>query len=141
MFFQVRKNVIYERVWFNRRNQQSRETAEEYIVALYDLVELCDYGDDIKEEMIRDRLVVGIRDSALSEKLQLDATLTLESAKKSIRQKEQQQSLKSAKSTSSATNMEAIGKKNCEDFLPRKISRYTVSLVAIYFSVVIIRGN
>ena len=109
MFFQVRKNVIYERVWFNRRNQQSRETAEEYIVALYDLVELCDYGDDIKEEMIRDRLVVGIRDSALSEKLQLDATLTLESAKKSIRQKgEQQQSLKSAKSTSSATNMEAI---------------------------------
>ena len=82
LFFKVCKNVIYERVRFNQRNQQSGETAEEYIMALYDLVELCDYGDDIKEEMIRDHLVVGIRDSALSEKLQLDATLMLESAKK-----------------------------------------------------------
>lgn len=60
-FFQVRKNVIYEHARLNRRNQQSRETAEEYIMALYNLVESCDYGDDIKEEMIRDRLVVGIR--------------------------------------------------------------------------------
>ena len=57
-------------------------------MALYDLVESCDYGDDIKEEMIRDRLVIGIRHSALMEKLELDATLTLKSAKKSIRQKE-----------------------------------------------------
>ena len=46
-----------------------RYTAEEYIMALYDLVESCDYGDDIRDEMIRDRLVVGIRDSALSQKL------------------------------------------------------------------------
>ena len=38
--------------------------------------------------MIRDRLVVGIRDMALSEKLQLDAELTLEKAKKAIRQRE-----------------------------------------------------
>ena len=126
-FFQVRKNVIYERARFNRRNQQSGETAEEYIMALYKLVESCDYGDDIKEEMIRDRLVVGIRGSALSEKLQLDATLTLESAKKSIRQKkavhEQQQSLKSAESTSSATNMELIDKKKRDNPHPRRSRR------------------
>ena len=38
--------------------------------------------------MLRDRLVVGIRDGALSAKLQLEATLTLEKAKKTIRQKE-----------------------------------------------------
>ena len=38
--------------------------------------------------MICDRLVVGIRDRTLSEKLQLDAGLTLESAKKKIRQQE-----------------------------------------------------
>ena len=37
--------------------------------------------------MIRDRLVVGIRDTALSKRLQLDAELTLEKAKKSIRQR------------------------------------------------------
>ena len=38
--------------------------------------------------MIRDRLVVGIRDAALSQQLQLDAKLTLEKAKTKIRQRE-----------------------------------------------------
>ena len=38
--------------------------------------------------MIRDRLVVGIRDSTLSERLQMDADLTLDSAKKIIRPRE-----------------------------------------------------
>ncbi len=38
--------------------------------------------------MIRDRLVVGIRDNTLSEKLQMDSALTLESANKAIRQRE-----------------------------------------------------
>ena len=35
----------------------------------------------LKEEMIRDRIVVGIRDQALSERLQVDPALTLEKAK------------------------------------------------------------
>lgn len=38
--------------------------------------------------MIRDRLVVGIRNNSLSEQLQMDADLMLEKAKKAIRQKE-----------------------------------------------------
>ena len=38
--------------------------------------------------MLRDRLVVGIRDAAMSQKLQMDVELTLEKAKKAIRQKE-----------------------------------------------------
>ena len=112
--FNVRKNVIYERARFNRRSQQSGETAEQYIMSLYDLAEHCEYGD-MKEEMIRDRLVVGIRDSALSEKLQLDSKLTLESAKTSIRQKEavreQQQTLKGAANATSPSSVEAIGSK------------------------------
>ena len=79
--------VIYERARFNRRNQQSGESSEQFIMALYSLAESCEYGA-MKEEMARDRLVVGIRDSSLSEKLQMDAKLTLESAKKTIRQRE-----------------------------------------------------
>ena len=67
-FFQVRRNVIFERARFNRRTQLPGETAEQYIMALYDLVANCDYGA-LESEMIRDRLVVGIRDSALSERL------------------------------------------------------------------------
>ena len=38
--------------------------------------------------MICDWIVVGIRDEAMSQKLQLDTDLTLESAKKMVRQRE-----------------------------------------------------
>ena len=86
-FFNVRRNVIYERARFNRRDQLEGESAEQYITCLYSLIETCEYGT-FKEEMLRDRLVVGIRDAAMSQKLQMDAELTLEKAKKSIRQKE-----------------------------------------------------
>ena len=33
-YFKVRKNTIYERVQFNRRNQQEGESAEKFITAL-----------------------------------------------------------------------------------------------------------
>ena len=85
--FQVRRNVIFERARFNRRDQLDGETAEKYTTELYSLVEHCDYGT-MTEEMLRDRLVVGIRDKTMSEKLQLDQDLTLEKAKIIIRQRE-----------------------------------------------------
>ena len=81
-FFGVRTNVILERAKFNKG-----ETADTYITVLYGLVENCNYGN-LKEEMLRDRIVVGIRDQKLSETLQLDAGLTLEKAKTSVRQRE-----------------------------------------------------
>ena len=78
---------------FNHRDQQEGESAEQYSTALYSLVETCNYGK-LQDELLRDRLVVGIRDAGLSEKRQMDAGLTLE---KAIRQKEavkeQQQTL------------------------------------------------
>jgi hypothetical protein len=86
-FFKVRRNVIFERARFNGRSQHEGETAEQYIMELYTLAEHCEYGD-LKDEMIRDRLVVGIRDAALSQQLQLDAKLTLETAKLKVRQRE-----------------------------------------------------
>ena len=78
-------------------NKRAKAHAEQYIMALYDLAENCEYGD-MKSEMLRDRLVVRIRDQSLSEKLQMDSDLTLEKAKKQIGQREavheQQQELK-----------------------------------------------
>ena len=69
------------------RSSTSGESAEQYITCLYSLIETCEYGT-FKEEMLRDRLVVGIRDAAMSQKLQMDAELTLEKVTKSLRQKE-----------------------------------------------------
>ena len=86
-FFKVHRNIIFERAWFNCRNQLEGETSEKYIMELYRLLESCDYGA-LRSEMIRDRLAVGIQDMALSQQLQLDAELTLEIAKKRIRQRE-----------------------------------------------------
>ena len=42
----------------------------------------------LRDEIIRDRIVVGLRNSALSEKLQMDPTLTLEKATAKARQSE-----------------------------------------------------
>ena len=96
-FCQVSCNVIFERARFNRRNQLDGESAESYIMELYKLVENCAYGA-LQSEMLRDHLVVGITDSSLSQRLQMDSTLTLDKAKKMIRQREavheQQQELK-----------------------------------------------
>ena len=60
-FFQIRKNIIFERARFNRRDQLHGKTADEYIGALHNLAEGCEYGA-LKSELIKDRLVVGIRD-------------------------------------------------------------------------------
>ena len=46
-------------------NQQPGETSEQFIMALYELAENCEYGA-LRDEMIRDRIVVGIRDCSLS---------------------------------------------------------------------------
>ena len=67
-FFKVRVNVIYERSKFNCRDQHDGEFVEQYISALYELVETCEYGR-LRDEMLRDRIVVGIKDLAVSERL------------------------------------------------------------------------
>ena len=67
-FFLIRKNIIFERARFNRRDQLDGETADEYISALHNLAEGCEYGT-LKSELIRDRLVVGIRDLSQSRQL------------------------------------------------------------------------
>ena len=77
--FVKRRNVIYERAKFNLRRQGDGESVDSFITALYGLAEYCGYGN-LHNEMIRDRIVVGIRDSSLAEKLKLDSELTLTKA-------------------------------------------------------------
>lgn len=80
--------MIYERARFNKGCQEPGESAESFISAVYKLAENCQYGA-LQEEMIRDRLVVGIRHNGLSERLQMDGELTLEKAIVKIRQHEE----------------------------------------------------
>ena len=62
-YFKVRKNVIFEWARFNRRNQLTEETA---ITSLFHLLDSCNYGS-LKNKMLWDRLVVGIRDGGISQ--------------------------------------------------------------------------
>ena len=93
--FIIKRKVIFERAHLNMRVQTEGESVDTFITDLYTLAELCNFSD-LRDELIRDRIVVGIRDKALSERLQLEADLTLEKAVNPIRQKEvvrKQQSL------------------------------------------------
>ena len=85
--FVIKKNGIYERAKFNMGSQKEGEPVDSFITDLFALAEFCNFGN-LREELIRDRLVVGILNKQLSEKLQLDIDLTLEKAIIQARQKE-----------------------------------------------------
>ena len=86
-YFVKRRNLIFERAKFNRRRQEKGEPVNDFIMDLYRLAEHCSYGT-LHDELIRDRIVVGLRSAALSEKLQRDADLTLEKAVQMAREDE-----------------------------------------------------
>ena len=86
-FFGVRKNLIFERARFNSRDQMEGESTEQYLLVLHALARNCEYGQ-LQEELIRDRIVIGILDKALSKRLEMDPELTLEKASRMVRQSE-----------------------------------------------------
>ena len=73
--FVPHRNVIYERALFNSRRQEPGEPVEEYITAPHILVEYCDYGN-LRDQMVCDRIVVGLANAKLSERLQLHGPKT-----------------------------------------------------------------
>lgn len=86
-YFTPRKNVVFERFKFNSRVQQPEESVDSFITALYTLAESCEFGN-LKDELIRDRIVIGIRDSRASERLQLISDLTINKTIELARQAE-----------------------------------------------------
>ena len=75
----MNKNVIFERAQFMHRVHQPNENVDDFMTCLHSQVDSCDYGA-LKDEMVRDRLVVGLKDQALSKRLQMDLKLTLKKA-------------------------------------------------------------
>ena len=80
---------------------------DSFVTALYGLAEHCDYGG-LHDQMIRDRLVVGLRDAVLSEKLQMDSDLSLQKAISTARQSEAVKKQQSVVRGDSQTNVDAI---------------------------------
>ena len=86
-----KRNVIHERVRSNQRNQREGETVEPFVRSLYEIAEHCDFTTS-RDQQTRDRIVIGILDKNVSQKLQLKADLTLEAAIQIARQSEMMKS-------------------------------------------------
>ena len=63
-YFEPQRNVIFQRAKFNQRKQLPGESVDDFITDLHCLVDRCNYGD-LQNEMVRDRMVVGLLDGAL----------------------------------------------------------------------------
>ena len=105
--FIKKRNPIYKRAKFNQRRQEEEESVDSFVTALYGLAKHCDYGG-LHDQMIRDRLVVGLRDAVLSEKLQMDPDLSLQKAISTARQSEAVKMQQSVVRGDSRTNVDAI---------------------------------
>ena len=70
-------NETYERYCFNKRDQQSNETADGYYTALRTLAKTCNFGN-LEDNLIRDRIVMGIKDNSTRKKLLQVSKLTLQ---------------------------------------------------------------
>ena len=70
-------NEIYERYTFNKRDQEPNETIDAYVAVLRTLVKTCKY-QALEDEMIRDRIVLGVRDNSTRKKLLQEKKLDLQ---------------------------------------------------------------
>nr|XP_022296799.1 uncharacterized protein K02A2.6-like [Crassostrea virginica] len=70
-------NEIYERYNFNKRDQEPNETIDAYVAVLRTLVKTCKY-QALEDEMIRDRIVLGVRDNSTRKKLLQEKKLDLQ---------------------------------------------------------------
>ena len=73
------RNVIYERLVFNQRNQKEGERIDNYVSELKRLSLTCDFGD-LRDSLIRDRIVGGVLSDELRGELLKKPDLTLQKA-------------------------------------------------------------
>ena len=64
----TRQNKIYERFVFNSRSQLENEPFDHFLSELQKLIKSCEYGDQ-EDSLLVDRIVLGISDKRIQEKL------------------------------------------------------------------------
>jgi hypothetical protein len=78
-YVKQRSNVIFNRYKFHSKVQEQKETFEQFATQLKNLVR--DFSYDKPDEMVRDRIVIGVRNPKIREKLiQVGSELQLQNA-------------------------------------------------------------
>ena len=75
----LKPSLIMQRYLFNSRVRASGESIASYVAALRKLTEHCSYGDAM-EEMIRDRLVCGVNQDGIQQRLLSEKNLSFKNA-------------------------------------------------------------
>ncbi|XP_067047046.1 uncharacterized protein [Acropora muricata] len=79
-YCEPRTQVIYERYRFNNRKQEAGESISAYVTELRVIAKNCAHDEITPDEILRDRLVLGVRDDKVRERLLRVNDLTLSKA-------------------------------------------------------------
>lgn len=119
-YFQPQINTVYERYVFNKADQKADENVDEYITRLKHLACTCNYGN-LEDNLIRDRLVLGTKDSKARARMLRDNNLTLQSAIDACRSSEQVQKQLSQMATPEVIN--AMQRNRSQKFRAKRMDR------------------
>ena len=109
-YCEPRTQVIYKRYRFNNRNQEPGESIASYLKELRTIAKNCLYESITPDEILRDRIVLGIRDDKMRERLLRLNDLTLQNTVDLIKAAEQtEQQVKLMRGNSGGTaNVNAL---------------------------------
>lgn len=97
--FILRSNVIHKHACFHQHLQKTGESVKAFVRGLCKLAEHCEFWAQ-RDEQIHDRLVIGIDDCGVSQRLQMESDLKLEKAVQMARQAELIKTQNSTEATS-----------------------------------------
>lgn len=109
--FKPKRNVVYERYKFNLCSQNAEESVDDYVNRLRKLPSSCQFGT-LTDELIRDRLVLGITDRSTKLRLLKEDGLNLNKAVNMCRSSEIANiQLKSMSTTKETEEVNAVQEK------------------------------
>ena len=120
-YFKLQRNVVYERYVFNSCNceQNQGESVDSYVTRLRKLASSCKFGT-LTDELIRDKLVIGIIERGTKGKLLREKSLTLDKAIDIARSNEitskQLETMKSDTVTPPKEEVNLVGKDKGKNF-------------------------
>ena len=72
-----RKNIPFERYLFNSRQQEPGESFDRYVTALRQIADKCAFDAITPDDLLRDRIIFGIADNKVRERLLREPELSL----------------------------------------------------------------